>query len=382
MARNIGKGKAFNDNEMKLCIVYNFAQHYRAGIFKLISEAYDCDFYFGNSMGDVKKLDYSLLQGKVTEMHISRRYGLSYQKGVVRLLRKPYTTYLMLGDTRSVSMWIFLLLSKFYPKKKVYLWSHGWYGKESGLERWMKRLFFRLPSGGVFLYGNYARALMVKDGFNPDKLFTIHNSLDYEHQVEVREQLSPTDVYKEHFGNANPNLFFVGRLTPVKKLDMVLRAMAQLLERGQEYNMTFIGDGTVRESLEALTRELGLEKNVWFYGACYDEKVLGELIYNADLCVAPGNIGLTAMHTLVFGTPALTHDDFPHQMPEFEAIREDETGSFFKNDNVESMAESISRWFAEKGGQRESVRQACMNEIDTSWTPQFQLKVLQSVIHE
>lgn len=365
---------------MKLCIVYNFAAHYRSAVFIKIDQHYSCDWFFGQSNADIKKMDYSLLNGNVTEMHISRWHGLSFQKGVVGLLRKPYTSYLILGDTRSISTWMFLILSKLYSQKKVYLWTHGWYGKESGLERFMKRFFFRLPSGGTFLYGNYARELMIKDGFNPNKLFTIHNSLDYDHQVQVREQLSLTGIYKEHFGNDNPNLFFVGRLTPVKKLDMVLRAMAQLKENGQEYNMTFIGDGTERESLKKLAYELGLARNVWFYGACYDEKLLGELIYNADLCVAPGNIGLTAMHTMVFGTPALTHNDFSHQMPEFEAIRDGETGCFFKYDSVESLAESISRWFADKHEKREIVRTVCMKEIDDSWTPEFQLGVLQKVI--
>ena len=105
------------------------------------------------------------------------------------------------------------------------------------------------------------------------------------------------------------------------------------------------------------------------------------MIYNADLCVSPGNIGLTAMHALVFGTPATTHDDFPHQMPEFEAIREGVTGTFFKYNDVESLANSISRWFAENGNKREEVRRACMKEIDENWTPQFQLSVLKKYLH-
>ena len=100
------------------------------------------------------------------------------------------------------------------------------------------------------------------------------------------------------------------------------------------------------------------------------------MIYNADLCVSPGNIGLTAMHSLVFGTPAITHDDFPHQMPEFEAIKDGETGTFFKNGNVDSLAEGIVRWFEKHGNDREDVRKACMKEIDENWTPQFQIEVL------
>jgi glycosyltransferase involved in cell wall biosynthesis len=119
---------------------------------------------------------------------------------------------------------------------------------------------------------------------------------------------------------------------------------------------------------------------VWFYGACYDERQIAELIYNADLCIAPGNIGLTAMHSLVFGCPAISHNDFKWQMPEFESIHPGITGDFFEMGNVESLADIISRWFAEHKGKREEIRQACYNEIDTYWTPEFELSVLKNAL--
>ena len=154
--------------------------------------------------------------------------------------------------------------------------------------------------------------------------------------------------------------------------------MAILKERGQHYNMTFIGGGDIQQELEQLSVELGVKENVWFYGPCYDEKVLGDMIFNADLCVSPGNIGLSAMHSMVFGTPAITHDDFTHQMPEFEAIREGETGTFFKNGSVDSLADGIERWFKTHQDDRETVRTLCMKEIDDNWTPQYQLNILRT----
>ena len=99
--------------------------------------------------------------------------------------------------------------------------------------------------------------------------------------------------------------------------------------------------GETKEDLETLTRNLGLEDSVWFFGPCYDEQELGDMIYNADLCISPGNVGLTAMHTMVFGTPVLTHNDYPHQMPEFEAIQDEKTGTFFKAGDSASLADSI-----------------------------------------
>jgi glycosyltransferase involved in cell wall biosynthesis len=362
---------------MKLCVIYNFAAHYREAVFVKMDQTFDCDWYFGKKNDDIKKMDYSLLKGQVKELD-TKYYGVwKYQSGAVSLLNKDYDTFVLLGETKNLSTWLFCIKARlFHPKKRVFFWSHGFYGKESRLEKVIKKALFKLPNGGTFLYGNFARNLMIKEGFDPDKLFVIHNSLAYDEQIAIRKQIKDNPVYQGHFNNTYPNLFFVGRLTPVKKLDMVLQAMALLKERGQNYNMTFIGGGEKREELEMLSRQLGLENNVWFYGPCYDEKILGEMIYNADLCVAPGNVGLTAMHAMVFGTPVLTHNDFPHQMPEFEAIQEGQTGAFFEYGDTNSLAEQINQWFNAKAGERDVVRRACMEEIDNNWTPQFQLEVL------
>lgn len=363
---------------MKLCIIYNFAAHYRQSVFVGMDQTFECDWYFGKTNADIKKMDYALLRGSVSELDNKRLLGGNWQKGVLKLLRrKDHNTFLVFAQTKDYSTWVLGIMAKlFYPKKKIYFWSHGFYGKESRLERVVKRLLFKLPNGGTFLYGNYARNLMIKEGLNPDKLFVIHNSLSYDEQIAIREQLKSKPVFQEHFNNNYCNLFFVGWLTPVKKLDMILQAMTLLKEKEKYYNLTLIGGGEKRGDLEALAKQLGLEKNVWFYGPCYDEKVLGEMIYNADLCVSPGNVGLTAMHTMVFGTPVLTHDDFPHQMPEFEAIKEGKTGAFFKYGDVNSLAENINHWFEEKANDRNAVREACMEEIDRNWTPEFQLEVL------
>ena len=96
----------------------------------------------------------------------------------------------------------------------------------------------------------------------------------------------------------------------------------------------------------------------------------------ADLCVSPGNVGLTAMHSMVFGTPVITHNCFKYQMPEFEAIRLGETGDFFEYNDSHSLAATISHWFQIKQDKRDEVRVACYQEIDNEWTPEFQMDVI------
>lgn len=177
-------------------------------------------------------------------------------------------------------------------------------------------------------------------------------------------------------GNDNPNLIFIGRLTAVKRLDLLIEALAMLKEQGKMFNLTLIGDGTERQSLQQLAKVKEVESQVWFYGACYDERTNAELIYNADLCVSPGNVGLTAMHVMMFGTPVVTHNNFSHQMPEFESIHSGITGGFFVQNDVDSLVDCILKWFETHKGKRDEVRKACYKEIDTQWTPEFQMSVI------
>lgn len=363
---------------MKLCCIFNVASHYRREIYEKIDATFDCAWTFGEKpvgVADIKALPPETFRHFLGYAKNRRIFGNWYwQSGVLKHLWGGFDTYLVLGEPFCLSTWALCALAKLMPGKRVFFWTHGWYGRENFVKRVMKKIFFRLGNG-VFLYGNYARELMIREGFSPKKLWTIHNSLAYDEQRKLRERLSPSGIFREHFGNDAKTLVFIGRLTAVKRLDMILEAMAILRERGTAVNLAFVGDGVARASLEAKARELALEKNVWFYGACYDEAENAELIFNADLCVAPGNIGLTAIHALTFGCPCITHNDFKNQMPEFEAISPGKTGAFFERGNVKALATAIENWFS-AARSREEIRRDCYAEIDSAWTPEFQIEIL------
>ncbi len=363
----------------KLCVIYNMAAKYRAPIFQLMDREMDIDWYYGYQIDDIKEMDSSLLK-KVTKLRRTNIIGpLYWQHGVMSLINQSeYNTFLALGELFSLSTWGLLIKRKlFYKNKKIYLWSHGWYGREGIIKRWMKKIFFGL-SDGTFLYGNYARDIAIQQGNNPDKLWVIHNSLDYATHLKLRETLLPSDLYKDHFNNSDPTLVFIGRLTRVKHLDMVIQAVHTLNLKGRNYNVVFVGDGEERKNLEKLAVETNV--NVWFYGGCYDDAQTAQLIFDADLCVSPGNVGLTAMHSMVFGTPVLTHSNFANQMPEFEAIIDGVTGSFFEEGSVDSLSRAIVKWF-DGHKDRNLTRELCFKEIDSSWTPKFQLDCLNKYIY-
>lgn len=362
---------------MKICHINYDASHYRETIYRAIDEAFDCDSIFGLPPDEgVKQMDTSGFKGKVVYTKIITIGGAFYQKGILPLIWKPYDIFLGLGETHGISTWLLpIFVRLFKPKKRVYFWSHGWYGKETRKQAIIKKLFFRLPNGGIFVYGDHARNLMIDAGLPAERIFVIHNSLAYHKQLELRNTIASTNIYSEHFGNRNPVIVMVGRLNARKHLDMLFEAMALMRSRGFFCNAVLIGDGEDRLRLEGIVKERGVNKQVWFYGACYDEKQNAELIYNADMCVVPGDVGLTAIHSMMFGTPVISHNYFPTQGPEFEAIKPGDTGDFFEHESVESLAEVIQEWFS-MHSDRDAVRLKCYSEIDNNWTPDYQIKVL------
>lgn len=337
-----------------------------------------CDFYFGDSRpGGIKPVDVTLLNNYKGVFHNKKVFGAWFwQSGVLGLLNKGYTDLITPGETYCLSTWFLLLLAKL-RQRRVYLWTHGAYGDEKGFKKWMTKMRMRLATG-AFLYGEYAKKTLISYGVKETKLHVIYNSLDYDTQKQMRDSLKPSSIYSDRFGNDNPNIVFIGRLTKVKKLHQILESVAILKGEGYKLNVTFVGDGNEKETLVNLSKKKQLQ-DVWFYGACYDENKISELIYNADVCVSPGNVGLTAMHAMVFGTPVISHCNFPKQMPEFEAIEDGVTGAFFEEDNVISLANSLKTWITSNRN-REEIRKACFKVIDEKYNPHRQVKVMKNII--
>lgn len=360
----------------KLCLIYNSAPLYRKAIFQAIDKEYDCDWYFGEPKSGIKQMDLSLLRHTKYYKSYGNPNKLFWQGALISsLFSKKYQNYFILTQVRAISLWVMILLSSiFFPKKRIYGWSHGWYGREGTLRKKFDK--WRISHmAGQFVYNEHSRQLMIEGGIPKNKLFVIYNSLDYDIQLRLRKKLKNTEIYIDYFGNTNPVIIFIGRLTYSKKLDLLVKALKALKDKGLSYNVTFIGDGEARKYLENIVEVEGLKSQTWFYGACYDETQNAELIYNASLCVSPGNVGLTAIHSLMFGTPVITCDDFCHQGPEFEAIKEGITGDFFKANDAFSLADKIDKWFAEHTN-REQIRKECYAEIDTRWTPNNQMEIV------
>ena len=117
---------------------------------------------------------------------------------------------------------------------------------------------------------------------------------------------------RAHLGlDDGPLVLFVGRLEPLKGVDILVRAVA-VAELDQP--ITLIVAGGDRESapdavgeLDALAHELGIADRVGFVGSIPREE-LPAYYHAADICVVPSyyeSFGLVAVEALASGTPVI-----------------------------------------------------------------------------
>ena len=348
---------------MKVCAILNIAPAYRKAIYELMQRELDIDIYFGDH--STEGIALLKIPSKQQLKNVYRGTKLIWQrKALRRAFSKSYDAYILTGNAGILSNWLITFFARLLGRK-VYLWSHGLKGNESLTTVRKNMLYLRL-AGNALLYGEQAQKRLAERGFHNTTV--IYNSLDYDKLRSVK--VGDGIFLRNYFGNDLPTICYLGRLTKTKKLDLLLRAM-----RGVDCNLVIVGGGVEEGNLKQLSDDLEVSEKVWFYGESYDDIFIGTLISNCVAVVNPSSVGLTAIHSLMFGTPVITHNNLAEQAPEAEALIEGKTGYYFEADSVESLAQTISEVIKE--GKNGAL---CHNIIDEKYNPKNQIDILKKLL--
>lgn len=107
-----------------------------------------------------------------------------------------------------------------------------------------------------------------------------------------------------------PVVLFLGKITPRKRLDVVVKAFAQLTHRNARLVIAGNDMGSVG-SARSLVRRLGLSSRTLFTGLLAGRERL-EALADADVLVYPSErevFGLVPLESLLCGTPVVVGDD-------------------------------------------------------------------------
>lgn len=390
MRRAGGQVHATTAEPLRVAVVYHAWPHYREAVMRAMdrSGSITYDFYgSGEALEGVGHADPRVVT-RFIRAPFRRAGNFVWQPGAVRIAggvrlggAPRYDALILLADPNFVSTWAAAALARM-RRVPVLFWGHGWLRPEGMAKRLVRRVYFAL-SHRFLVYAERGKRLGVAAGFPAERITVVYNSLDLARADAIIARIEagglaarPQSLFAQP---ERPLLVCTARLTARCRFDLLVRAAALLAARGRAVNVLLVGEGPERPALERMAADLGVALHI--FGACHDEAVVGPLIYHADLTVSPGKIGLTAMHSLMYGTPAITHGDLDAQMPEVEAIVPQETGAFFRRGDPEDLADTIADWLA-SAPPRAQVRAAGRAAIRAKWTPQAQARIIEQAVLE
>jgi glycosyltransferase involved in cell wall biosynthesis len=304
---------------------------------------------------------------------VNHRAGrLVWQSGVLRLaLFGRYDVFIFVGSANYLSTWIAAVIARMRARR-VLFWTIGWHRPDRGMKRAVRRSFYSLANE-LLLYGRWGFEFGVAAGYPASRMRIVGNSVSRPPSSALPEVVD--------LARCNDAALVVGaviRLTEGKGLERVLLAASGLRRAGTDCRVLLAGDGPLRPRLGQMANELDVPLTM--VGAAYSADALSAIYKTLDLTVVPGSIGLTAIQSLTYGVPVVTHADRGRQMPEAEAVRDGDTGFTFDPDVSSALEDAIRRYVALAPEERAEMHARCRNEARSRWNADATARQIASAI--
>lgn len=178
----------------------------------------------------------------------------------------------------------------------------GWLRATVGIARAMSTLVNRVLSGKrhaeVILVANERTRQALPGGLRGRVGVMVENGVDLSLWRDVPRE-------RESTGGAT-RLVFVGRLIPLKAVDLLIEAIEPAIKAGR-VTLEVVGDGPDRARLESIARERGVEGGVTFAGFLPQAQV-AQRVAAADVLVLPSLHecgGAVVLEAMAMGRPVI-----------------------------------------------------------------------------
>jgi glycosyltransferase involved in cell wall biosynthesis len=155
-------------------------------------------------------------------------------------------------------------------------------------------------------------------------------------------------------------VIFAGRLLDFKNIDILIRAIRDIRGirdfrgKNREVSCFIVGDGPERQRLIRLTKRLGLEKNIRFFGFLENQEEVFSLMKSSKIFVLPSSregFGIVVLEANACELPVITVDRMENAGKEL--IKEGKNGFVCKLDSKE-IASKIA-FLLERSSPREKM---------------------------
>ena len=177
-----------------------------------------------------------------------------------------------------------------------------------------------------------------------------------------------------------PRILYAGNLVPSKGVDVLLRAVAILVERGASCRLKILGQGPSETELKALAHQLGLDSVLTWSGFVSQSRMPAE--YGAStVTVLPtrGNaegLGLTLVEALLAGSAAVGTP--AGGIP--EVVRHETTGLIARDGDPGDLADQIQRLLTD-AALRERLTRAGKDLVLRTYSPDAAVNRFLDIYH-
>ena len=221
------------------------------------------------------------------------------------------------------------------------------------MERPVPRVFRDVP---VIAVSGSTRDDLVSRGMDPGRIRVVPNGIEL-------ETYTP-DPSVPRF--AEPTALYLGRVKKYKRVDLPLRAIARLRDRGVPGRLLVAGRGDHVDELQALARQLGLgEDRAVFLGFVDDAQKL-ELFRRAWVHVLTSpkeGWGIANLEAAACGTPTVASDSPGLR----DSVEHGRTGYLVPHGDVEALADRMGALFTDAALREALGRQARAFAAGFSW---------------
>ncbi len=184
------------------------------------------------------------------------------------------------------------------------------------------------------------KRVAIGKGLPAERIVVSHSAFD----------LSRIDAHMNVAIHREPaQILTVARLTQQKRIDVVIRALAKLIEHAPRAHLTIVGDGPERAALESLAQELGATDHIHFAGslpprsdALYDQYRRAGLFCLVSAAEGLANVFIEAG---AFGLASVGSDDGGTP----EVVTDAQTGLLVPTDDADALAAALGRLISEEG---------------------------------
>jgi polysaccharide biosynthesis protein PslH len=182
----------------------------------------------------------------------------------------------------------------------------------------------RLPSVVLFV-SKYERQKFINAGLHPHISKVMYSGINLNH------------FPKMEFSNSGPKTMgIIARLSPEKGIDIGIRAFGKIADQFPETRLLIIGDGPIREDLEAMAGVQAADQ-IHFLGERHD---IPELLKEIDFLLLPSfteSLSLVAREAMAAGKPVISSDVGGMK----EIIKHGENGLLVPANNVSVLSKAI-----------------------------------------